>query len=1033
MVHRLILILGLFTVSFLSFGQEGARYLECAQYIERASSHYSQGLYGQARAAAHRVLSDPSCGMTSPVQEARLRSIYLRAGLDLDLPQAINQSTQYIKEMYPSPYITDLIIHTADYFYTSHQYGEAIEYYGMVDLDALPEKTLARVALHKGYAHFVLKEFTPASLAFSYARDIEGLYFEKTNYYHGMTRYFMEDYDAAIKSFRRIQNSSTYGSHIPYYICQIYYKQGAYVQLLKYGEKAIQNKEVESVKDIRHLLGQIYFKEGAYADALPHLEYYEQHTESLTQEAFYQLAFAQYQHKMYADASKNFMELSGLKSQLGQVANYYLADCLEKLGDKDSARAAFKKVSQMTYSKEMQEEASFNYGKLSIEQGHDREALQILTSLSYDSPYYAESQGLINDVLKSSSDYEHAVAIIEKLPSRSTDLEHTYQQLAFKRAIQAYIDKDTETTLAWLDKSNTYALDPSIVAQGHFWRARIAANEGNYTQSIGHFQNYFAVADSGIQLPMETSIPIAYYYQAYNNIKLKEYKEASIGYAQSSTRLDKQYQSSKDPKIKSMYTDATLRLADCYFMINDYKKALYYYDAVGDPKSSTYPYTLYQKATLLGLQNKSYDKIVTLEKIRNRYPTSEYADDALLELGNVYLQQNKPAPALLNYQKLIQDYGDRSPLVQEAILKTGLIRYNQGDYASALALYKKVLKLNPSPDQSQEAIRAIEEIYVNELGKTQEYITYADSIPGINIDAYAQDSLQYRAAESQYTYGNYGKAIELFTSYLIDNPQGSHAIPSYFTRGEAYAAKKDYEKALSDYRQVVGRGVSTYYERALYKAALISYNHTQDFATSYNLNNTLSNYTQDKKLQNLARIYALQSAFRTQNTVGIEKHAQLLLGNPDTAESDRMAAYYYLGKTMYGQSKYTEAIAALEPLAASPKSTNQRAEAAYLLAKIAYDRKKYSEAERLANEANKRSKNYPSWIARSLLLLSDIYIQQDKLLNARAAIEAVVDNFTSDPKILADAKSRLAQLVLLEEKNNRIKSSHSTDTLELKK
>ena len=58
---------------------------------------------------------------------------------------------------------------------------------------------------------------------------------------------------------------------------------------------------------------------------------------------FYQLAFCQYKLGDCEKAKTNFLELSNLDSRMGQMANYYLADCYIKLNDRNSARSAFRK------------------------------------------------------------------------------------------------------------------------------------------------------------------------------------------------------------------------------------------------------------------------------------------------------------------------------------------------------------------------------------------------------------------------------------------------------------------------------------------------------------------------------------------------------------------------------------------------------------------------------------------------------------------------------------------------------------------
>ena len=102
-----------------------------------------------------------------------------------------------------------------------------------------------------------------------------------------------------------------------------------------------------------------------------------------------------------------------------------------------------------------------------------------------------------------------------------------------------------------------------------------------------------------------------------------------------------------------------------------------------------------------------------------------------------------------------------------------------------------------------------------------------------------------------------------------------------------------------------------------------------------------------------------------------------------------------------------------------------------MLAKIALDKNNIDEAEKRANTANENNKNYPTWIAKSILLLSDIYVTKGDLLNARAAVEAIIENFSSDEILLKEAQDKLKIIEQKEIDGNRIKTENADGTLEL--
>ena len=87
------------------------------------------------------------------------------------------------------------------------------------------------------------------------------------------------------------------------------------------------------------------------------------------------------------------------------------------------------------------------------------------------------------------------------------------------------------------------------------------------------------------------------------------------------------------------------------------------------------------------------------------------------------------------------------------------------------------------------------------------------------------------------------------------------------------------------------------------------------------------------------------------------------------------------------------------------------AESYHYLAQILYRQRKYGDAEEMITEANKASAGYDDWIARNLILLSDVYADQGDKISAQAALESVIENYTGqDTSILDTARQKYARL-----------------------
>lgn len=955
------------------------------------------------------------------------------ASLRLNTPDAELNLVNWIQAQYNKPGIIAAILELASYYYNNGRYDESIAYYDKItDLNQLSDLELSELSFKKGYCYFINKQFAQAKTTLAKTRELRDIYFHHTNYYYGMCQYFEKDFSGAVESFKRASNSSTYAGHIPYIIAQIYFAQKDFDKLLTYGEHKIGDKNTDNVKDIRLLLGQTYFLKGDYKRALSHLEFYESRTEKLSAEEFYQLAFTQYKLDNCEKAKSNFLELTQLETRMGQMASYYLADCYIKLGDRNSARSAFRRVSSMEFDQTMKEEAKFNYGKISAELGSEREAINTLTETSESSRFYAESQEIINDILVNSNDYLNALRIIESLAKPSEKIKKTYQMIALRQAIQYIEDGKNEQANALLDKSVIYNQDRNYYCQSLFWKGKLAHIAGDLSASISHFDAYFEHANGVNDLPDESAQFMAHYIQGYNFLRSKLYKKAELQFKNGVVGINIQREGIKnDFVLNRILPDAFIRTADCLFRQNEYEGALDFYEQAVARKQGGFIYALYQKAMIHGLLKNADFKISSLLEIVNSYSSSEYADDAVFQLGESYLEKNSLDTALFYFQKLVKDFGSKTSYANASRIKTGLIYFNKGEAPKALQEYKSVMKSNPSPAERATSLKAIEEIYVDNMANSKAYLKYLDSIPSSEKGSISLDSLTYHLALNIFNNSQYEAAVASFSEYLSNFPLGYYKNDARYYRAESNNVLKNYPASLQDYEAIVNDGENRYRQKSIYKAALIAYHYTEDFEKS------LKYYKQSELVSGDAgelfqsQYGALKSAFRLAKSPEIIEYAKKVIQNTAATKDERSAAHYYLAKTYLKTGDIDNAIPSLTYVDQNTNN-NQGAESRYLLAEIQFNKKEYLLAEQQCHYANEKNASYPYWIAKSLLLISDIYFQKEDLLNARAAVEAVLENFNEDADIIKAANEKLNKIKVKEAETNRIKSGNEPFDLQKK-
>jgi TolA-binding protein len=285
---------------------------------------------------------------------------------------------EFIRDYRTDPSANDATMTLANYYYNEGDYDQANTYYASLNSLDLSQDMLSEARFKQGYGYFVRKDFSSAESVFGEVRELKTIYYYPVNYYYGMCKFFRQDYDGALASFERVAQSEKYRDYVPYYITQIYFVRGEYDRVISYAEPKLAGSGLHSADEMRLLLGRAYFETQNYSAALPHLTAYAAKSTTMRAEDFYQLAFSQYQSGDCTGASSNFKQIASQQNLIGQRANFYLADCYLKSGDKITARTAFRNVSKMNYDPRLRDEAMLQYGRLSAELHYDAEAISAL-------------------------------------------------------------------------------------------------------------------------------------------------------------------------------------------------------------------------------------------------------------------------------------------------------------------------------------------------------------------------------------------------------------------------------------------------------------------------------------------------------------------------------------------------------------------------------------------------------------------------------------------------------------------------------
>jgi len=1007
---------------WFSIAQHTNVYTEALVYYKRGVDFFDKEIYGLAleefSKASERTIF-PGDHETE-VLKTKTSLMTAIASLRLGKPEAENQLYDFIRNNSSNPLSNKALYELGNYHYAARRYDEAATYFSQIDRSGLTAEEIGEVRFKEGYGMFVQKKFANAKSIFSSIRNEKNIYFYPSNYYYGMSSYFMGNYKDAIDGFRIASGSRRYKVQVPFYIVSIHFSQKEFDDVIRYGEEVLKESDVQKKSEIGQMVGQAYFERKQYEKALPYLNEFADRNRNLSAEEFYQVGYVNYAARNYEKAIQFLRAATNETGEVGQLANYYLADSYLKTGDKPGARANFARAANMKVRPDITEDALFQFAKLSTELNADKEAIQALLLFKTDSKYYNEAQNIISDILINARDFENAISIIESLDNLTPRLKEAYQKVTYNQGLIEFNNRRFPAATDLFNKSLLYPVDGKMKAMATFWKAEILHRNTDYAESIKEFNNFLSLERASSGLPDPALVHLANYAQGYNYLKqnnhvtaLGFFEKAIDGIKKNSNQLEGDY-------IKrNVLGDAIMRTGDSHFSRNRYRDASKYYNEAVDNKYAGYDYAMFQKAIISGLEGNNQQKISQLETLVSSQANSSYRDDALYELGFAYEDVGNLGKAKESLLQLVRTYKGKSNLVNQGYIKLGLLTYNAGNKQEALDYYKAVFQNNPTKQEGDDAIAAIEEIYVADLGRSDEYFKFLETVPGYAVKGDTKDSLTYRVAQIQYENGNYERAIAAFTDYLQKHPKGGYVLNAHYNRGESHLILKDYASALKDYDTVISRGQSQLYLRALEKAAVISYNDAADFEKALQYYSKLIDAANNDNIRYEAQLGAMRSAHRAGKLSQAAGYAQTLLNNSLANTGNKALAHFIIGKSRFENKEYGTAAQSFNSSINLVGDNVNAAEARYLLARIPYIRGDYDEAEEKAREVLSQSAAYPEYVARSLILLSDISLQRGDLIGARAALEAVIDNFKGDPTIIKEAEDKLKEVARREQGEQR--------------
>ena len=939
---------------------------------------------------------------SNPLTVAEAEYFRAAAALNLFNPDAEYQMITFIRVHPESPRINEAYKALGDYFYQNKNYRKAVKYFEEVNRQFLDPARLPEYFFRLGHSLYITGDKPRALLMFSEIKDIDTEYTPPALYYFSHIAYEQKMYLTAMDGFNRLKGDETYGGVVPFYIVQILYLRKDYDQILQIAPDLLKSAPKERTVELYRFIGDAYYNKENYTEALPYLEKFATGTRISGREDKFQLAYCYYKTGETDKAITLFREIGAKNDILSQNIWYLLGDCYLQKGDKKRAQLGFSEASKLDFDKKIKEDALFNYAKLTYETSYSPfgeviEAFQDYIERYPGSARIQEAYNYLVATYMQVKNYKSALASLDKIRTRDSRLEESYQRVAFFRGLELFKNMELEAAIDMFDKSLKFEkYDRQVRARAIYWKGEAYYRLGRFEEAKAAYTNFLGIPGSMAL----SEYNLVRYNLGYALFNLKDFQNALTHF--------KTFEAGVATVKSDIMADARNRIADCYYISMSYPSAISYYDKVIDFGKVDADYAMFQKGFSMGLMSDERGKIDVLTSLTQRYPASSYVPNAIFERGRAYLVLEDFKQGEADFNTIINNY-QSTHFVPRAMVQLGLLYFNLGDNDKAIAQYKKVIETFKSTPEARYALTGLKNTYV-EINDVDSYFSYVKTLQGYgDVNLSQKDSLLYASGENLYMTGKYERAAEIFQSYLAEFPAGSFLQNVQFYLAECFNKVGKNDEALKQYVAVTGAPNNQFTEQSLIAAALIFFN-KEDFNSSYEYYERLEKTASNSENKITALKGQLRSAYQlgdAQKTLSVADRINVGVNIPEELLRESM---FMRAKANYSLNNFNDALGDFRKLSWEVVSA-EGAESKYRVAELLFKDGQTAESEKIVLEFIDQKSPHQFWMGRMFILLADISMKKGDQLQARATLESLRDYYSVDNDgILDEVKARLAEL-----------------------
>lgn len=866
------------------------------------------------------------------------------------------------------------------------KYQEAICLYSDCRLFLLSDKERDMAILRLATSYEKTERWQEAAIYFRMLEEQSEEYRNEASYHLAYIDYREGRLKEALRTFLRLQADERLAAWIPYYIADIYLQIGQpdkaeivaqnFLSVYPASGQAAEMKRIE---------GEAQYAMGQYTKAANSLSAYREEVNGTPRrQALYKLGLSLYHIRVYSQAAAVLAEVTRQSDALSQNAYLHIGLSDLALRDLAGARMAFQQAASMDYDPALREQALYNYALCVHETAYSPfdESVKVFERFLNEypaSPYASRISDYLTEVYLNTRSYRAALASIDKIDHPDARILKAKQQILFRLGTESFANAGFRQAESYFTRSLELArYDRQVQADAYYWRGECAFRLERYREAERDFRLYleFTSSKSG------DTYSLALYGLGYAAFKQKQYAKSLNWFSK--------FVESGRVTDRRLLADAYNRIGDARFYARQFPQAREAYARAVQEDPSLGDYALYQEAFLLGLEKDYAGKVETLGRLIGQYPQSAYLDEALYQQGRAYVQMEEHAQAIRSFRELVEKY-PQSEAARKGAGEIGLLYYQTDNYPEAIRAYKYVVTTYPGSEEARLAQRDLRSVYVD-MNRVEDYLAFASSVSGgIHEDAGERDSLSYLAAERVYARRDLEEARRSFNRYLASFPSGAFRVDAHYYLGLMDYNENKMTDALSHFSEVLRYPANKFSPDALEWSAAIRMDRDET-AEALELYGALKQQASTAERKRAAGMGILRAASRLNRPQEVIVAATDLLSDAKLPPEWANEARYCRAKAYLSQHNPAAATVDLKELSGDTRS-EYGAEAKYQLAQIHLDAGETAVAEKELLDFIDQGTPHAYWLARSFILLSDVYRKMGRETEARQYLLSLKENY----------------------------------------